>query len=439
MGLLDNFVFGKTGLLDSGSLLSTVQNPLAAMVAQQQAQMQASQAIPAPQAMSPSVPVSTPAAPSGGSGAGGGGIGSALAGQDDPSLTPEQNASIKRQAILNAGLAMLMSDKPGLGGVAEGALLGQQFGARERDIAVQDALARRAQRVEQDKLDLRREVLSRVDTNDPAAVRQAMFILAGEDDQEGLSALVDIAESTPADQIVQGQRGQILHFNPVTRELTEMQTPEELPRDTAFVDRGTSIELVDEGTGELIKSWSKGRFESASELRSVMQQELTNTRKLANDFFAQTKDYQEAWRQARLALNAPATGAGDQTLVVAFNKLLDAGSVVREGEFDRVYGIGGLRARFGNALNKVLAGGELHSVTRQQLLDEVQRLSSALDEDIQIFAQPFTEQATAFGLNPEWVTGTVTNRVRREAQADVPAPGVPASVVDGLSGPPPVN
>lgn len=77
-------------------------------------------------------------------------LGSIFGGQDDPNLTPEQNARAKRQAIMQAGLATLAAgpDSPGLSAIAQGAMVGQQAGGQARQgIAAQDARAKMQQLV----------------------------------------------------------------------------------------------------------------------------------------------------------------------------------------------------------------------------------------------------------------------------------------------------
>lgn len=76
----------------------------------------------------------------------GGGVGSALAqlfgGQDDPSLSAEENQKASRQARLQAGLQILAASQGGmgprpsaLGAIAQGAMAGQQAGGEQRAVA----------------------------------------------------------------------------------------------------------------------------------------------------------------------------------------------------------------------------------------------------------------------------------------------------------------
>lgn len=76
-------------------------------------------------------------------------IGQIFSGQDDPNLSPEQNAQARKQAMLNAGLQMLaMSSQgvPTVGVLAQGAMAGQQFGAGARE---QTYAATQAERLQQ--------------------------------------------------------------------------------------------------------------------------------------------------------------------------------------------------------------------------------------------------------------------------------------------------
>lgn len=93
---------------------------------------QASQ--PPPQAAQP--PPMPPQQPQGqqeGQGGLGSLLGSIFGGQDDPRLTPEQNAAAKHQALLQAGLAILASPDRGISAIAQGGLYGQQAGEQARE------------------------------------------------------------------------------------------------------------------------------------------------------------------------------------------------------------------------------------------------------------------------------------------------------------------
>ena len=140
------------------------------------------------------------------------------------------------------------------------------------------------------------------------------------------------------------------------------------------------------------------------------------------------KAYEESLPVLVSARNAPNTGAGDINLVYAVGKIMDPGSVVREGELRLAVDSGGVLARVLGSANVNLTGGaRLQPEVRKRLLDmlneRVLAYRQAYDRD---FAQ-YGEYATASGLRPEDVTGK--HVATAYAPAGTPAvPNIPAPV-----------
>lgn len=359
----------------------------------------------APQANPLSGILSGPQAPQTGPGTAGGVFGRLFGGADDPNLTPEQNDAARRQALIQAGIATILSQRGGIEAAAEGLAFGQQAGAASRANALAADELRRADDEQQRTAALRSNLLSTVDATDRGALAQATLILASQGDFEGVGQLVDLAESLPSDQFIQGQRGQLLHFNPTTRSITEIQSPEDLPANRQLSQQGDVTRLVDLDTGGVIAEFDHRKIQSASDLNADIRQAIDLESKLNDRFFRQTADYQEAFRRGRDALSAPENRAGDETMVIGFQKMLDAASVVREGEFNRIYDVGGLQARAELWLNRIRSGGELAAETRDIVRGEIRRLKAALEEDIGVAAEPFIRQANSAGLNASNVVG----------------------------------
>lgn len=96
--------------------------------------LEAPKAPPVQQLQHQTLPVASQAPQNATGGGVGGAMGSIFGGMDDPRLTPEQNAEARRQAMLQAGLAILASPESGLRAIAEGGLFGQQAGAQAREV-----------------------------------------------------------------------------------------------------------------------------------------------------------------------------------------------------------------------------------------------------------------------------------------------------------------
>ena len=130
---------------------------------------------------------------------------------------------------------------------------------------------------------------------------------------------------------------------------------------------------------------------------------------LRNDFDKLTKDLREEVNATgKITQIVGATPPGQkpdaitqQSLVILLNKFLDPGSVVREGEFDRVVKAQGLEGRARNLSDRILKGQPLDANTIAQINGLAQLYSQAANSKIQKYANDYTAIAQRRKLNPE--------------------------------------
>lgn len=130
--------------------------------------------------------------------------------------------------------------------------------------------------------------------------------------------------------------------------------------------------------------------------------------KLRNDFDKATGDLQTelgATRKITEIISAtPPGGRPDamtqQSLVILLNKFLDPGSVVREGEFDRVIKAQGLEGRARSLVNNILKGEPLNDVAIQQINGLAQLYQRAAETKLRSTAMQYSELARQRGLDP---------------------------------------
>lgn len=103
------------------------------------------------------------------------------------------------------------------------------------------------------------------------------------------------------------------------------------------------------------------------------------------------------------AAGADQTGASDMAMIFAFNKLMDPGSVVREGEFDRAASIGGVPDRVRSAIQKVQNGESLTPRLRQEIVNTAQSLYEVRRDQYNDLADRYRGLAKADGLSPDTV------------------------------------
>lgn len=122
---------------------------------------------------------------------------------------------------------------------------------------------------------------------------------------------------------------------------------------------------------------------------------------LRKDFDTLTKDLREQIAQtSNITQIIAATPPGQkpdaitqQSLVILLNKFLDPGSVVREGEFDRVVKAQGLLGQAANLKDRILLGQPLDANTINQINGLSQLYSKAATQKIQAIANNYADIA----------------------------------------------
>lgn len=87
-----------------------------------------------------------------------------------------------------------------------------------------------------------------------------------------------------------------------------------------------------------------------------------------------------------------------QSLVILLNKFLDPGSVVREGEFDRVVKAQGLEGQARNLSNRLLRGEPLNDEAIRQINDLAQLYQRAAETKMRSYATQYADVARRRGL-----------------------------------------
>tara|TARA_R100000458_G_scaffold42829_1_gene40735 strand:+ start:362 stop:1480 length:1119 start_codon:yes stop_codon:yes gene_type:complete len=107
-----------------------------------------------------------------------------------------------------------------------------------------------------------------------------------------------------------------------------------------------------------------------SELRAVLNNQYTIANTLRDDFESQNKTYFQYESSLDKILSARDDGPGDLSLIFAYMKMLDPGSVVREGEFANAENAGGVSERVRTIYNKVSAGERLSPQQRARFRNQ---------------------------------------------------------------------
>lgn len=158
------------------------------------------------------------------------------------------------------------------------------------------------------------------------------------------------------------------------------------------------------------------RTETRQGVRDAQDQSNTTFNqysKLRDDFNAlpDVKDYRAAIKSYSTALKSGEDPAGDLNLIYAFAKIMDPGSVVREGEAAAISSGDTLAGQWVARLQKELTGdGTFRPEYRNQLRQELQTRIAEMNRGYNTQRDQFRQYASAAGLDPEQVVGVHDGR-----------------------------
>jgi hypothetical protein len=119
---------------------------------------------------------------------------------------------------------------------------------------------------------------------------------------------------------------------------------------------------------------------------------------LGNPMVRRTQEMAEA--NEKIQGTSP-TGPGDISLLVAYMKMVDPGSTVRENEFATAENAGGVSSKLRNVYNKLLEGDKLPPQMREQFRAESRQMFGSQRKQHERFAAEYRRLAQQAGLNPQ--------------------------------------
>jgi hypothetical protein len=195
------------------------------------------------------------------------------------------------------------------------------------------------------------------------------------------------AASKPEDRpIIKGADGYQYYQDTQERVLPNVQAPQAAPlTDAGKYNADIRAGHIDPNTPAPVD------FETEQKLRK----EFVGL-PAVKDFSAQTT----AYGRIRASASDP-SAAGDLAMIFNYMKLLDPGSVVREGEFATAEAAGGVDDRIRNTYNRVLRGERLSPEQRSDFVNRSERLYQQAQNDFGSIESQYRSRAEAYGLDPE--------------------------------------
>ena len=283
--------------------------------------------------------------------------------------TPEQIAQARQRSGLEElgllGQALMQAGAPAPRGTSTLGRLGQAAGAytqaprQTMDTLLQDLL--RKQQVQ----DMQRKRQA-----EQAQMKAMEQVMAGlpPDQRQRLTAFPGMAQNVlfpkPEEAKIVKPGEVVVRGNEVLFELPKPAEPIKYDR----VDLGNSIAFIDPTTLNTAKVIQK----------TVDPKDTTSGEdSLRKDFYKEASPYisiSQAYRKIEEAAKVP-SAAGDVSLIFAFMKILDPGSVVREGEFATAAQAAGIPDQVRAQYNAAVNGQKLAPAQRQDFLNQAKNLA----------------------------------------------------------------
>lgn len=142
--------------------------------------------------------------------------------------------------------------------------------------------------------------------------------------------------------------------------------------------------------------------------------------KFRKEYSDQTKGYQEVKSAYGRVLASEDSAVGDLSLIFGYMKMLDPGSVVREGEFATAQNAAGVPERIQNIYNRVVSGERLSASQRNSFKGQAGKLYETAQTQEGVVRKGIERIAKGYGLN--------TANIFFEAKETPPGPGPEAAI-----------
>lgn len=224
------------------------------------------------------------------------------------------------------------------------------------------------------------------------------------------------------------QGGSVQGVSPTTARpagpaMTKTLTPGETASNSLGWFNAQKPTLQDTGSGFAAVSTPRGGGLSVTGVPGLTspkaREDADNLRKEFNSL-GQVKNYTDIAPIYNAAAKAPDTPAGDFALIYGVGKILDPGSVVREGEMNMVMAAGSPAQRVMGYLNYLKGNGRLTPPQRAELTEMLHNAASERQTSYQQARGTFSNLATQRGYKPEDVFIGSPEVVARPAPAAPP-------------------
>jgi len=236
--------------------------------------------------------------------------------------------------------------------------------------------------------------------------------------QDGMPVFIQ-ADTSPQDQAaIMRSEGQFATQDSVALPPQD-QGQRILPSGAAARQR--QLELSEQSAAR--QEAAAARAADAAERAATAGERTANTETFRNEQ-ALRKEVSDLVKDNRTILSAydkvkttakNASAANDLALIFSYMKMLDPGSVVREGEFATAQNAAGVPDQVLNIYNRARNGERLNTAQRQQFISSAGDIAAQAQASIDRTAEQYRGIAQGSGLDPDRATGLKAPKPKQEA------------------------
>lgn len=144
--------------------------------------------------------------------------------------------------------------------------------------------------------------------------------------------------------------------------------------------------------------------------------------KLRREYSDQTKGFQEVREAYRRVKSSNNDAVGDLSLIFGYMKMLDPGSVVREGEFATAQNAAGVPERVQNIYNRAISGERLTPGQRKAFIGQAEKLFGSAQQQEKTVRTGLERIASGYGIKRENIFYDPSNTPEDAPRSSLPSP-----------------
>lgn len=148
-------------------------------------------------------------------------------------------------------------------------------------------------------------------------------------------------------------------------------------------------------------------YQRGHDAQQFGNQGIDNTANARKEYNAlsETKNYSEALSSLTKAFRAPDTAQGDLGVIYSFAKIMDPGSVVREGEMDMANSTSSLVQDLYRRFGRITDSNRLPPEVRKGLIEEARQAAGSLNQVYTERRNHYRQIAQSMGVDPSLIVG----------------------------------